>query len=622
MMSTQRKTFTLPLLGVLLLFAHAGLLHAQSGDGRGTLGDPGFPTGTICATENAPHTISGGEPASEDPTSATSTLQTDLTNCGNNGGGIVRLIPAGTGGTYRAFVIKPIEIPSGVILQIDASVVLFGSRVAADYAKTGLTCGNVTTAGGGCKPLITIASGSGSGIVGYGTINGRGADDLWTNYTGTLAKDPNSWSPLYNDDYAFWDNSNDAYLKNPVENQNNPFLIYASTASNFLLYKITLVGSPEFNVRWSGDNSSSTMTTDLTVWDIKIIEPYTARNTDGIDPTDNIENVTIGDSFISNGDDMIALSENAEGKMVQAVTINGVHTYDGRGISIGSGIYGGITNVLVEELNQLANPNDTTGNSNGIRIKSGPANGGEVSNVLYLDVCQQNEVYALRFDPLYDSGLGDGTDYPNYQNIKLTNIHILANQSPMGASQFDFRGLQAAPATFNIDKLTIDYTADVTPAPQYETITLSGYPSTASFVSQLTGTGVTVVNDTSGSQSPHDCTATNTIFPSLAGELFLSTSFNNSNLQTMTVNPGSAFTLNAVLEATSAEYPALTSEITFYKDGVAISGGAIHFTNGNLAAFATTADTNANTTHTYTASYPAYNGDPEFTFGSVVVKTN
>ena len=95
----------------------------------------------------------------------------------------------------------------------------------------------------------------------------------------------------------WWQLSNQAQTANLK--QNNPRLGENIDANNFTLYKITLQKSPFFHMNYEGIG--------LAVWDVKIIVPGTARNTDGIDPGP-ARNATITNSYIGDGDDTIALS--------------------------------------------------------------------------------------------------------------------------------------------------------------------------------------------------------------------------------------------------------------------------------------------------------------------------
>jgi uncharacterized protein (TIGR03437 family) len=563
-----------------------------------TVTEPTFPP--ACTVLAAQLSIGGGEPSSETAFD-TARMQSALNAC--PAGKAVEL--AASGGN-NAFLIQPISIPNGVTLLIDGGVTVFASRNPADYqngivSPTQEACGTVGAIGNGCGPLIRSKSTTGSGIMGYGIVDGRGPDNLIVNGV--------------TQSYSWYSNALQAYTTNPVGFQNNPDILSCEEARNFTLYKVTLRNSPHFNVHWSGENGSATVTTGLTVWGIKIVEPYTIANTDGIDPTDNASDITITNSYISNGDDQVAISSNAAGNPVTNVSVTNIHTFSGRGISIGSGTEGGIGNVLVDSIDQAGTANDPNGN--GFRIKSAADRGGLVQNVTFQNICQRNETYAIRFYPFYTTPAN--TNYiPTFSNIAVRNVTILANPTG-GAGSFTFQGYDANHITsLTLDNLNVLGTPDVTShKPENVGIALGPGPVEPVSLQQLTGTGVSYKGSvTNPSEVPYPCSAAN--FPSLVGELFVSTT-GATNLQTLSAAYPATFTLNAVVEATAAEYPVPTSPIVFY-DGASAVGSAALGANGTLASLTLSGVTAGS--HTYSAQYPADSNHSALAFGSVTVTVN
>ena len=101
-------------------------------------------------------------------------------------------------------------IPSGVTLLVDAGVTLYASRNPRDYdLSSAHTCGTVDSHGNGCNPVINVSKTVGAGIMGYGTIDGRGYMKMLLNGQ----PGPESW----------WDIANDADVNGG--SQNNPRLI-------------------------------------------------------------------------------------------------------------------------------------------------------------------------------------------------------------------------------------------------------------------------------------------------------------------------------------------------------------------------------------------------------------
>jgi uncharacterized protein (TIGR03437 family) len=100
--------------------------------------------------------------------------------------------------------------------------------------------------------------------------------------------------------------------------------------------------------------------------------------------------------------------------------------------------------------------------------------------------------------------------------------------------------------------------------------------------------------------------------------LFVSTN-SATNLQTLSTAYPASFALNAVVEATAAEYAAPTSPITLYEGSTAL-GTATLGGNGTLASLALTGVSAG--THTYTAQYPADSSYSALAFGLVTVTVN
>jgi hypothetical protein len=309
-------------LFALLLFASAGAMAAQ--DTR-RVTEPVFPA--TCATISAPLGTSAGSIYSSDDNDTqsaaeTSAIQSALNNCRT--GEAVEL--EGTA-TTNAFLINPLTIPGGISLIVDGGVTIFGSRDPTMYQVSGssATCGVTSVATGGCQALLTFL-GDDSGLYGYGVVDGRGYAPM---LTGTNAGQ--SW----------W------YLTNTLSyttgvTQNLPELVTAD-GDNFTLYKITLRNAAFYHVIWSNSAASPI---GFTAWGVKIQSPWSVPNTDGIDIWGT--NATVVDSTISEGDDDIAID--AWENPAANITINHVTAYGMNGITIGSGIGKGVSNVLIEEL--------------------------------------------------------------------------------------------------------------------------------------------------------------------------------------------------------------------------------------------------------------------------------
>ncbi|KAJ6347316.1 hypothetical protein OIU76_003906 [Salix suchowensis] len=133
--------------------------------------------------------------------------------------------------------------------------------------------------------------------------------------------------------------------------------------------------------------------------------PLILPNTDGIDP-DSSSNVCIEDSYISTGDDLVAVKSGwdeygiAYGRPSSGITIRRITgSSPFSGIAIGSETSGGVKNVLVENIN-LYNMGV------GIHIKTNIGRGGFITNITVTDVYMENVRKGIRI-------AGDVGDHPD-----------------------------------------------------------------------------------------------------------------------------------------------------------------------------------------------------------------
>jgi polygalacturonase len=313
----------------------------------------------------------------------TERIQHAIDNCTAGKAVVLRAL-----GQRNAFLTGPISLRSGVTLVVDANTALVASRDPRLYDLTLGSCGVVNEKGHGCKPLISVDNAQDSGVMGDGSIDGRGG------------------AKVLGQDVTWWDLAHEAKITD--KEQSVPRLISVNHSNGFTLYKITMRNSPNFHV---GVNN----TDGFTAWGVKIMTPKTARNTDGIDPGSS-RNVTIAYCSIHTGDDDVAVKSSKSGP-ASNISILHNHFYTGHGMSIGSGTNGGVDHMLVDDLT-------IDGADNGIRIKSDRSRGGLVHDILYRDVCIRDTKNPLVFTPLYTTFSGD--QLPVYRDIRLESVHIVS----------------------------------------------------------------------------------------------------------------------------------------------------------------------------------------------------
>jgi polygalacturonase len=443
-----------------------GTSSSGSGDAGGGSGDGGGasaacagdsklpPEPTIpaaCATLQAGQSVSATGVPSES-TLDTSRIQAALTGC--SAGHSVQLTVSGAN---NAFVTGPLTVPTGVTLWVDSGVTLYGTRNPSVY--------------GSAKGLVTV-SGSNSGIVGAGVIDGQGGE------------------PLIGGTGSFWDANGGG--------GSSPALIDVVGATNFTLYEITLHNSPMFHVKLGASG--------FVVWGITIktpsksknsvgtaLTPTTAHNTDGVDPGESASNGYIVCSNISDGDDQIAIKG---GTGVSNLTIAHDHFLAGHGMSIGSETNGGVSGVNVYDLSiDGTNSGLGGGSSNGIRIKSDPSRGGLVTNVSYSDVCVRGLANPILLTPRYSTATG--SSIPQYTGITIRDFHALTSGT------VTIEGYDAAHATgITLDNVIVDGISSSNVTASYANVTLG--PGNVNFTPS--GTGVKVTSSISGSSTPNACT--------------------------------------------------------------------------------------------------------------------
>lgn len=396
------------------LFAATTLAATACAQDTRTVTEPKIPP--TCTKLEAQLTATNNALSPADETRLDTTrIQQAIDGCGK--GKAVELQPQATS---NAFLSGPLELREGVTLLIDKGVTLYESVDPKVLEVSPGSCGLVSNAPGrGCKPLISVSHVAGAAVMGDGAIDGRGN------------------VKLVGVNKSAWDLAEEA---RPGGGQKVSRLIVADHADNFTLYRITLRNSPNFHVVYNGGNG-------FTVWGIKLDTPgKLARNTDGIDPGAGAKNITITQSYISTGDDDVAIKGGPGG--VADMTVSHNHFYRGHGMSIGSETDGGVSRIRVTDLS-------LDGPDNGIRIKSNAARGGLVHDIRYDDVCIRNSPNPLYFDTAYSAnGPIEGTKFPEFVDITLHNVRV------SGGGKLSFNGYSKEHRlAVNLDGVIIDNTA-------------------------------------------------------------------------------------------------------------------------------------------------------------------
>ncbi len=347
-----------------------------TGDSR-SVSQPSVPS--TCATLSAQFASSkrSSPPSSDD----TSRIQAALNSCKGTGKAVV----LAASGSDNAFFSKEVTV-SGETLVVGSGVTLYGNN-------------------GYTSELVSV-SGTNAGIMGPGTIDGRG--DL---ISGT------------------------------------PRLIQAKNITNFVVYDVTIEHPGKEHLYVEGGNG-------FTAWKLTIATPANTKNTDGID-IDSLTNATVNDCFIEDGDDGVAIKTNTGA--ASNVTIKGNTFHGTHGMSIGSQTFKGVTNVLWQ--NNVVYGTDQWGNvstnNNGINIKTDEECGGTVQQVTYESTCMTGVKHLLVFNPNYGSCSGtSGT--PKFEDIVVNGVFSTKSQS---GAYSEFAGFSSsAPLGLTLENVDLDVT--------------------------------------------------------------------------------------------------------------------------------------------------------------------
>ncbi|KAL7139738.1 hypothetical protein ABFS83_09G073900 [Erythranthe nasuta] len=150
---------------------------------------------------------------------------------------------------------------------------------------------------------------------------------------------------------------------------------------------------------------------NVTIRNVTILAPLSgAPNTDGIDP-DSCENMLIEDCYISVGDDGIAIKSGwdqygiAYGRPSTNILIRNVivRSMISAGVSIGSEMSGGVSNITIENLL-------VWNSKRGIRIKTSAGRGGYVRKVNYRNLTLDNVRVGIVIKTDYNEHPDEGFD--------------------------------------------------------------------------------------------------------------------------------------------------------------------------------------------------------------------
>ncbi len=265
----------------------------------------------------------------------------------------------------------------------------------------------------GFHPCLFVANASNVEITGRGVIDGSG--EHWWQYRDRPADE---YPERLRERVAEFDARND--LQDDVSSFTlRPPLLQIYDSEHVSVSGVTLKNSPFWNTH-------VVYSEDVTITDVKIVNPEHAPNGDGID-IDSSRNVRISDTFINAGDDAICLKSGkdeqgrAVGEPAENIAITNCTVKHGHGgVVIGSETAGDVRDVTVSNCT-------FTDTDRGIRIKSQRGRGGVVEDlrfdtIVMRDVACPFVINGYYFTPI-DSDpepVDEGT--PMVRNVHFHNI--------------------------------------------------------------------------------------------------------------------------------------------------------------------------------------------------------
>ncbi|KAL9242180.1 hypothetical protein vseg_016206 [Gypsophila vaccaria] len=241
----------------------------------------------------------------------------------------------------------------------------------------------------------------------YGSlIHGQHLKDVViTGHNGTIDGQGQTWWKKY---------------KRKLLNHTRGPLVQIMWSSDIVISNITLRNSPFWTLHPYDCKN-------VTIQNVTILAPVLeAPNTDGIDP-DSCEDMVIENCYISVGDDGIAIKSGwdqygiAYGRPSKNILIRNlvVRSMVSAGISIGSEMSGGVSNVTVENVLVWSS-------RRAVRIKTAPGRGGYVRHITYRNLTFDEVRVGIVIKTDYNEHPDEGYDpkaLPIIEDISFTSIH-------------------------------------------------------------------------------------------------------------------------------------------------------------------------------------------------------
>lgn len=340
-----------------------------------------------------------------------------IQECSKNGGGIV-LVPKGK------YLSRAIHLENNVNFHLDKDAEILFSTNPKDY------CPLVHTSFEGTEfmnysPLVYAYQKKNVAITGEGTLNGQAGSENWwpwcnSEQYGWKKGTPSQADPL-NRLRLVEMAENNIPVSERIFGEGHylrPNFIEFFECKNILIQNINIINAPFWVIH-------PIKSENLIVDGVNINSH--GPNNDGCDP-EYSKNVIIKNCTFNTGDDCIAIKSgrDADGRRVamksENIIVQNCNMFDGHGgVTIGSEISGGVSNVFVENC-KMDSPNLDIA----IRLKTNSKRGGLIENfyVRNIQIGQVKEAI-LKADMFYNvHGNQNGTFIPRIENIYLENVNV------------------------------------------------------------------------------------------------------------------------------------------------------------------------------------------------------
>lgn len=347
----------------------------------------------------------------------TEAIKKAIMDCSKNGGGIV-LIPKGK------YLSKAIHLEDNVNLYLDKDAEILFSTNPKDYYPLVHTSFEGTELMN-YSPFIYAYKKNNVAITGKGTLNGQASNENWwpwasSEHYGWKKGNPSQADPL-NRLRLVEMAENNIPVSERIFGENHylrPNFVEFFECTNVLIQDITIINSPFWEIH--PIKSENVIVDGITI-------NSHGPNNDGCDP-EYSKNVIIKNCTFNTGDDCIAIKagRDADGRRVamksENIIVQNCTMFDGHGgVTIGSEISGGVSNVYVENC-IMSSPNLDVA----IRLKTNSRRGALIENfyVRNVEIGQVKEA-VLKADMFYNvHGNQNGDFIPRIENIYLENIKV------------------------------------------------------------------------------------------------------------------------------------------------------------------------------------------------------